>query len=183
MAIRADSYSSAEEVLPLTRYIMRGETTFNSTTRPTLTEVEKFVDRVSGVLNNALAGAGFATPFNTTTANSTAVLSCDDWVTAEAASWVELTQPGTGLNELEGSRAGTFRGLHDRAMEFVKANKLGWKRQGVTVTYADSDGLQYTGLKKRSQRADVTDTTLEQPKFRRGLFDNDDSNSTSIWGG
>jgi len=59
MAIRADSFSSTSEVKAFTRHLLDGQSAFNSTTRPTATELEKFIDRASGVLNVAIARAGF----------------------------------------------------------------------------------------------------------------------------
>jgi hypothetical protein len=53
MAIRGDSYSSTGEVKAFTRHLLNGQSNFNSTTRPTVTELEKFIDRASGVLNLA----------------------------------------------------------------------------------------------------------------------------------
>lgn len=182
MAIRGDSYGSIAEVVPLVRYLLDGQSSFSNATIPTQAEVEKFIDRASGVLNIALKQAGFTTPINSTNANSTAKLVCDDWVVAEAASMVEMTKIGVGFANLDGSRAGAFRGLHERARQFVADNSLGLKFEGAAVTRKVSDGLQFTGLDAVSQRDDPDDTTLAQPKFRRALHDADDAgDSTSVW--
>lgn len=182
MAIRGDSYGTIAEVVPLVRYLLDGQVSFSNATVPTQGEVEKFIDRASGVLNIALKQAGFTTPINSTNANSTAKLVCDDWVVAEAAAMVEMTKIGVGYGDLTGSRAGAFRGLHERARQFVNDNALGLKFEGATVTRKVSDGLQYTGLDAESQRSDPTDSTVEQPKFRRKLHDADDAgNTTSVW--
>jgi hypothetical protein len=167
MTVRPDSYSSTAEVLTFTRHLLDGETTFNSTTRPTLTEVERFIDRASGHLNVAFAKTGLATPI----VNSTAVLTCDDWVTARAAEYVELTQRGVGYSEGEGSRTAAFHNLARSAEQFAKENALGFKYLGVTQVRKASDGLQFTGQTAQVDRADPSDTSLEQPKFKRGLFD------------
>ena len=47
MAIRSDSYSSIAGIVSGTRHLLDGQTTFNSTTIPTVTEVEVFVDEAS----------------------------------------------------------------------------------------------------------------------------------------
>ena len=167
MAIRADSYGSVAEVLAFTRHLLDGQSTFNSTTRPTLTEAEKFIDRASGALNTALSGGGFATPVT----NSTAVLTLADWVVDRATIYTELTQRGTGFSGLEQSRIGDFLNLHAQAAEFVDSIALGLTYLGVTKTHAMHEGLTFTGFDKHSQRADPDNTNLEQPKFRRGLFD------------
>lgn len=167
MTLRGDSYGTVAEVTAYTRYLLEGQTAFNSTTRPTVTEVEKFVDRCSGVLNAALRGVGLTTPV----VNTTAKLSCDDWVVDRAAEYVELTQRGAGFNDEAGNRHSAFRNLQKSAADFAKENRLGFSRLGVGVTNKLSDGLQFTALDAVSERLDPDDTTLEQPIFTRHQFD------------
>ena len=169
MTIRGDSYGSVAEVVAFTRYLLDGQTSYNSTTRPTLTEVEKMIDRASGVLNVAISSHGFITA--NVTANSTAKLACDDWVTARVAEHVELTQRGAGYNEGENNRALGFRNIHQAATRFVKDQAIGWKRLNITVTHPLSEALSFTGLDTQSVRSDPGNTALEQPKFERGLYD------------
>ena len=170
MTIRGDSYSSTAEVKAMTRHLLDGQTAFNSTTIPTGTEFEKFIDRASGVLNVALSKAGFSP--SALAANSTAKLACDDWVTFRAAEYVELTQRGTGYSSEEGSRIAGLSSLYQAADAFTSIFGLGWKRLGVSVTDAASQGLTYTALLPHSQRSDPDNAALEQPKFRRGQFGN-----------
>ncbi len=169
MSLRADSYSSTGEVKAFTRHLLAGQSNFNSTTRPTLTDLEHFIDRVSGVLNVSLAQSGFL-PTNFRV-NSTAKLMGDDWVTTQAVKYTELTQRGTGYSEADGSRIGAFNGLYKAAADFIDANKLGLQRIGVPQTFKLSDGLQFTGLDAKSMRADPQDDTLAQPDFSRNQFD------------
>jgi hypothetical protein len=171
MAIRDDSYGSVDEVKAFTRYLLGGQSTFNSTTQPTITEVEKFIDRASGHLNVALSKAGFSTPVS----NTTAALSLDDWVVARATEYVELTQRGQGFSDAEGSRYIAFRNMRKAAEDFVDTMQLGLKRLGVTVTYKASDGLAFTGLDAKAERDDPSDTSLAQPKFERGMWDTSDT--------
>ena len=170
MAIRNDSYGSTAEVLAFSRYLLAGQSNFNSTTRPTITEVEKFIDRASGALNVALAKAGLGVPVT----NTTAKLLLDEWVVTKTVEHVELTQRGTGFSDGEGSRYIGFRNLHKAADEFVTTNAMGLKRIGVTIDVQLNQGLAYTGLDAQADRADPDDSSLEQPKFKRGLFDNED---------
>lgn len=167
MTTRADSYSSTGQVAAFTMHLLDGQTSYNSTTRPTVTQVEKFIDRCSGVLNTVMRGRGLAVPIT----NSTAKLACDDWVTVRATEYVELTQRGTGYSDAEGSRTAGFRSLWKSAGDFVDEVFQGFQYLGVTVTNTMSDGLQFTGLTAQADRADPTDTSLEQPMFRRHLFD------------
>lgn len=169
MAIRTDSYSSANEVTALTRHLLRGQTSFNSTTRPTLTELEKFIDRASGVLNVAIAQRGFLPA--AVLANSTAKLMCDDWVTTQAAKMTEITQRGAGYGDQQGSRTAVFTNMYKSAQDFIDANKLGMQRLGIAQQNPLSAGLTFTGLTDQADRTDPQDTSLEQPFFRRGQFD------------
>ena len=177
MAIRADSYSSTAEVKAFTRHLLDGQTAFNTTTRPRATELEKFIDKASGVLNVAIAQAGF-TPANVY-ANSTAKLACDDFVTNYAVRYVELTQRGTGYSEGEGSRTAAFK-MMEGAKEFIDANSLGFVNLGITQGVRKSSGLQFTGLTEQSQRADRDNSTYEQPFARRHQF-NDDRINNDNW--
>jgi hypothetical protein len=167
MAIRSDSYSSTAEVKAFTRHLLDGQTAFNSTTRPRLTELEKFIDRASGELNSALSTYGF-NPAHIYV-NSTAKLACDDFVTNKAVRYVELTQRGTGYSEQDGSRVAAF--TTKDAMSFVKDMAVGFVNLGVVQNVKKSDGLQFTGMTVQSQRADRTDTTKEQPFASRRQFD------------
>jgi len=166
MALRDDSYGTVVEVTAFTAHLLDGATAFNSTTRPTVTQIEKFIDRASSYVNIALNTNGFTTPVT----NTTAVLMLDDWVVNQAVVYTELTQRGAGFNEEEGSRTASFRSLGTSAMKFVDDNSLGLKRLGVTAGYKLSDGLAFTALDDQDERSDPIDSSLEQPVFTRGLF-------------
>lgn len=169
MAIRADSYSSTSEVKAFTRHLLDGQSAFNTTTRPRATELEKFIDKASGVLNVAIARAGF-TP-SSVYANSTAKHACDDWVTNYAVRYVELTQRGTGYSEDDGSRTASFN-LQKSATDFIDVNSLGFVRLGISQGKKLSDGLSFTGLTAQKDRTDPDDTSLEQPFAIRRQWDN-----------
>ena len=169
MAIRSDSFSSTSEVKAFTRHLLNGQSSFNTTTRPSAVELEKFIDRASGMLNIALSQAGF-TP-SSIYANSTAKLTCDDWVTNKAARYVELTQRGTGYSEADGSRLKGFE--IDDAKAFVEMYKLGFINLGVGQSTKLSDGLSFTGLTAYADRSDKDDSSLEQPFATRHKWDAD----------
>lgn len=172
MAIRADSFSSTGEVRPYIRHMLDGETGLNEVSLPTADEVETMIDRISGRLNVAIWQAGID-PSNIY-GNSTAKLDCDEYVTAQVVARVELTRPGEGYGEQEGSRHGAFLGLVEMtAEEFVDSREKAWRRMGVSVTDPVSQGLAFTALDKHDERSDPDDTTREQPKFRRGQFEPD----------
>lgn len=167
MALESWSYSSINEVRALTRRVLDGSGTFDATSRPTLSEVENFINYASAQLNAALAAAGFTVPVT----QATVLYELDAWVTAKAAMYVELTQPGAGYSDEEGSRTAVFNNLAQMAAEYVKANMTGWQELGAAYTSNTSAGLEFTALYKRAYRTDPDNTTREQPLFRRRQFD------------
>jgi hypothetical protein len=166
MTLRADSYGTVAEVRALTRHLLDGSETFDTETRPTIDDVETFIDRASGMLNAALASQGFTVPIT----NSTAMLACDEWVVTQSARAVELTQRGTGYSEAEGSRLAGFS--QKSAMAWVKDMAAAFQGLGLSTSGNPAhEGLVYTGLNVYADRSDATNTSYEQPKFRRGQFD------------
>lgn len=168
MAIRADSWGSVAEVEAMTAFALRGASAYGASTTPTLTQVEKFIDRASGVLNVCLLAHGFA-PADIA-ANSTASLVCDDWVVDKASHMVQLAQPGASFDETDLRK--NLGGLHGEACAFVESMSAGFKEAGVGVDRVSSEGLAFTGLQKHDERSDPDVTTREQPIFRRHRFDN-----------
>ena len=169
MAIRADSYSSTVDAWAWSRFHFEGQTAFNSTTRPTLTEVTGFIDEASGILNLALTQGGFNTA--SVIANSTAKLACDNWVRTWTVSFVDLAHP-VGYNGEGKSRIELLQDIHGSAKDFVTMYGKGFKQLGITQSGASSEALKFTGETLQADRTDPDDTTLEQPKFTRGQFDN-----------
>ena len=137
MAIRADSFSSTSEVTAYTRHLLDGQSSFNSTTRPTVTEMEKFIDRASGILNVAISNEGF-TPSDVY-GNSTAKLACDDWVTQKAVMYTELTQRGTGYSVEEGSRTAAKA---ETGRE-IEGRRYGTRRAGARPEAGEEAGYLY----------------------------------------
>lgn len=170
MAIRADSFSSVAEVTGYVRHLLDGKPGFDAYTRPTLTEMEKFIDRVSAILNNLIQGAGF-TP-STIYGNAVAKLACDDFVTIRAALYTELTQRGTGFSADEGSRTDAFASIYKDAQAFIEMLVPGWQNAGLAPAITMSEGLMFTGMDAQDLRDDPSDTSKEQPFFSRRNFDN-----------
>jgi hypothetical protein len=165
MALAASSYGSVAEVEALVKHLLDGASGFDATTNPTQTEVETIIDRVSGVLNTALSASGFSIPLTSTAA----VLACDDWVVRWTFLQLRYIYPHLGITEQEAQPAGD---IYTSAMAFVDMNEQAFKNMGETVSDATSDGLAFTALTEHDERADPDNDSYEQPKFRRGQFDN-----------
>jgi len=166
MAISANSYGSIAEVEALVKHLLDGASGFDGSTTPTLTEVEAIVDRVSGVLNTALAAAGFSVPLTKTAP----ILACDDWVVNWTIYELRRAYPHLGITEQESVQASN---IYQAASDFVSLMKQAFKNLGETVSDATSSGLSFTGLYEHDERSDPDNDSYEQPKFRRGQFDND----------
>jgi hypothetical protein len=148
MAIGANSYGTVAEVGVLTPlYATAAGTTYSTTTRPTLAQVEKFVDRVSGIVNVLLAEAGFAIPVTQTDAK----LALDDFVVMEAAGLAEYANgAGPFIAGSEQMRAATPTRIIVRDAElFIEAHADGFEALGATRTRR----LTY-GLGCRTENAD-----------------------------
>jgi hypothetical protein len=141
MAIGDNSYGSVAEVAALTgRWTNEGS--YDGTTRPTLTQVETFIDRVSGMLNLLLAEAGFAVPVS----QADAKLVCDEFVVEQA---VQLCHGANGAGPFapgsEQLRSRTaFEIISREASEFVTAHAAGFGFLGATRSRDLTYGLQAT---------------------------------------
>jgi hypothetical protein len=166
MTLGDNTYGSVAEVVTLCRLVMQGQSTFNSTTRPTLTEVEGIMDRVSGVLNLALANQGFSIPV----AQADAKLACNEWVVKRTAQTVFLAQPYADF-DADSPMDSLYAGLEQAATEFIDANEKGFKVLGVPVSQAETAGMVFTAQTVQRDRADPANTALEQPLFIRKQFD------------
>jgi hypothetical protein len=62
MPVGANSYGSAADVAALTNSYLNASNAYDTTTIPTLAQVEGWIDQVSGIMNAALAGQGFTVP-------------------------------------------------------------------------------------------------------------------------
>lgn len=165
MTIGANSYGSTAEVAALTRHVLDGNVTFSPSTVPTLTEVETIINRVSGVLNSALAAFGLDIPID----QADAKLACDDWAVRWTVQEMRKAYPHLGI-QIEESTSN--QSIVESARDFVDMFGLGFKNLGEVVDDASSQGLAFTGLLKHSERSDPDNTSYEQPKFRRGQWDN-----------
>ena len=164
MALAANSYGSIAEVEALVRHLLDGGLAFSQETTPTKTEVETIINRVSGVLNTALAADGFSIPLS----NATSVLSCAAWVVKWSIIELRHAYPHLGISEEEDQASGD---IFQAAYEFVDLNSPAFKNLEETVTDAASSGLTFTAQNKHSIRTDPDNTSYEQPMFRRRLFD------------
>jgi hypothetical protein len=138
MAISANSYGSVAEVEALTpRYLDGGS--YDADTQPTLTQVETFIDRVSGILNVLLAQAGFVVPVT----QADAKLALDDFAVDQAVQLCHAVRGSgpyaPGSTELRGRRARTV--ILEEAYAFVERYAAGLEALGAERTRTLTEGL------------------------------------------
>ena len=163
MAIGSNSYGSVAEVAALTpHYATATGGTFDADTTPTLTQVEKFIDRVSGILNVLLAKAGFSIPVSQTDAK----LALDQFVVMQVAHLVEFANgAGPFISGGEEMRYGTPTRVIMRDAElFIEQNGAGFEQLGATRTRHLTDGLE-------CRTEDDAGDTIE-PVFQRKMMGN-----------
>lgn len=121
MSLEADSYGSVTGVAAYTRRLANVASTFDSTTRPTLTEVEAFLDQCSDTLNGWLARSGYVIPVT----NAKAVSALTRYANLGAAGHVELSQRAGGYDaEDENRRENKFLDMFAAAEAFIESGAL-----------------------------------------------------------
>src|SRR3990167_1652293 len=141
MSIGANSYGSAAGVAALVPRYANGSGTFATTDRPTLAQVETFIDSVSGILNSILAEAGFQIPVTDDDVKD----GLDFFVNEEVAAIAEGINGSGRLGPTSKAmgKAGHFSLILSDVQEFVSGNAAGFERLGATRAYAATAGLAY----------------------------------------
>ena len=79
MTVLANSYGTAADVAALSQ-VFTDNGVFSATTRPTIEQVESFINQISSILNVALAGEGFTVPITQADAKLSCVSLVDETV-------------------------------------------------------------------------------------------------------
>lgn len=159
MTISSRSYGSVADVAALTPRHADETATFSTATRPTLAQVETYINEVSAIINVLLSADGFAVPV--TQADVKLVL--DLFVNQEVASIVEGVN-GAGRFGPSEKKAGTSRftvTLKD-VQDFIKGAAPGFVNLGATRTYSATEGI--------GSRGTDADGNAVVPLFQRENF-------------
>lgn len=144
------------------RYTADGS--FTSATRPTLTAVEKFIDRISAMVNVLLAEEGFTIPVS----QSDAKLAIDEFVVAQATQLAHAANGAgpyaPGSEELRNGRT-PFQIITQEAVNFFSKHADGLEQLGATRTRSLTNGLACRTVD------DAGDDI--QPMFQRKQFGNE----------
>ena len=165
MAVATNSYGSASEVAALVRlYTNAGS--FDSTTHPTETQVEKFIDRISALLNALLAEAGFSIPIS----QADCVLALDHFVVEEVADLCEAANRSGRFYMPESALRGRgrFRVILSDAKVFIEVHAEGFESLGATRSRTLTYGL---GFRDQDDGGDDIEPTFSRKWMRQQVID------------
>lgn len=168
MAIGANSYGSVAEVAAMTaRYLIGG--TYTTATRPTLAQVEKFIDNASSTLNVMLAKAGFSVPI----VQADAKAACGE-IVVECV--VDMCHAANSTGRFFTDRAlergmNPMKAIREDIADWVESQAPGLEALGATRDTSQLGGIAYRG----------TDENGDEifPIFQRGGFSNKFDNWSS----
>jgi hypothetical protein len=144
MAIGNNSYGDTGEIASMVpKYVNEDSPgVFDTTTRPTLLQIESFTDQVSGIVNGMLAKYGFTIPVSDTDSK----LALDLFVNMEVAS---LSEGVNGLGKFgpstkKGGGKGRWAVLYEDVAEYIRVFASGFEAMGATRSGATTlTGLGY----------------------------------------
>jgi hypothetical protein len=143
MSLAANSYGSTADVAALVPKWANKATPpdFDTTTRPTLAQVENQVNQLSALVNALLAEAGFAIPVT----QADAKLALAYFVEEEAAAIVDgINGSGRfGPSSKAMGAKGRFALLVADVQAFIEMNKAGFERLGAVRAFAATAGLAF----------------------------------------
>ena len=135
MAIGSNSYGSVAEVEALVpRWTNDG--VFDTVARPTLAQVERFIDRVSSIVNTVLAEQGFSIPV----INADAKMVLAQFVTLQVADLCNMVN-SAGRFFSEKQVSNPWKELFSDANDFLAAHADGLALLGATRTREGLNGL------------------------------------------
>lgn len=140
MSIGINSYGAADEVAALTpRFADATTVKFTTTTRPTLAQVERWIDRVSATLNILLAENGFAIPVTQADARS----ALDQFVVTSVADLTNYANSAGRFFSDKNLNTGPFQAIQKEAADFISRHAEGLAQIGATRTRGGLNGLAF----------------------------------------
>lgn len=162
MAVGSNSYATAAKVADeVPRYTDTSTREFTASTRPSESQVESYIDRISGVLNLYLAKEDFVIPIT----QSDAVLACEAIVIDSVVDMCHAANSAGRFYRDKNLRGEPpFRILRKEISEWVEENATGFERLGATRTTSNAEQISY-----RDEDEGDDDTF---PIFQRNAFGN-----------
>ncbi|MCP4933355.1 MAG: hypothetical protein GY927_03915 [bacterium] len=130
MAINANSYGTVAQVEAECKQFVSKSGIFSSTTNPTLTVVEDYLDRVSAALNVSLANQGFSIPVS----EEQPKIVLDNYAIEQAAKMGRSVNRAALAGARRGAGVASEGTVMSRAREFIEENAPGMEALGATRT-------------------------------------------------
>lgn len=160
MTLSANAYGSVAGVAVYVRRLTENGV-FTSATRPSVAEVEGFLEDRSAILNGWIAMAGYAAPVT----NAIAVQALGSYANLGAAGLVELTQAASGYDaDGEDTRENRFLAEFRAAKAWIESGALGALGETQTTPGMGLAGLSVGGRTSGGQKL--------RPIFTRTGFGN-----------
>lgn len=164
MSLDANSYGTVAGVAAYVQHMTNAGGTFDTTTQPTITQVESFIDQASDMLNGWLARSRYAIPV--TQADAVKVLA--RYANLGAAGLCELSMRSAGYSaDDENKRENKFLKMFEMAEGYIASGALA--ALGASVS-SSSAPPPFAGF--RVGGATVGGQGL-RPIFTRTMFGND----------
>ncbi len=128
MAIGANSYGTVVAVASLVKkYTNAGTFDETAASHPLLSQVEGFIDRVSGIVNALLAHEGFTIPV----VQAASALALDEFVNQIAAALCEEANSAGRFFSEKAAETGTFTMIMQEAEAFIMQHAQGFEDLGA----------------------------------------------------
>lgn len=138
MATSERSYGAASDVAALTpRFTTNGS--YDSSSRPTLSQVDAWIDQVSAILNVLLAEANFTIPV---TQKDVALL-LKHFVATEVADLANYANSAGRFFSDKNMTTGPWQAIQSEAAKFISEHAEGLQNLGAGRSVAGLDGLAF----------------------------------------
>ena len=141
MAVSARSYGAATDVAAFTRRFTTAGS-YDTTTTPTLAQVEGWIDQVSATLNILLAEQGFAVPLT----QADCVLMLKNFVATQVADLCNYANSAGRFFSEKGLKTGPWAAIQKDAADFIAAHSEGIEKLGGTRTTPGMDALAFRDM-------------------------------------
>ena len=157
------AYAAASNVAEYTPGLLEGGDNFTSSTKPTKTAVNRFVDAGYAIINGRLEGAGYSTPVAATATIYEQLVDLNSLYAAGRAEMVRMTARTAAT---ERTRSQMFMDQFNSGMDALL--KMNLARAGATR--ASAGALYVGGISSSDKDARNADTDRVKPRFNRGQW-------------
>jgi hypothetical protein len=157
MAVGANSYGAGTDVAALTKRFTNAGS-YDTTTTPTLAQVEGWIDQISAILNVLLAEQGFAIPAT----DADVVLMLKGFVVSQVADLCNYANSAGRFFSERGLKTGPWAAIQKDAADFIEQHASGIEALGATRT---TDGLGALAFRETDDAGDAIEPLFARKQF------------------